>query len=104
MEKLRLTRTRHSRYTSLFLPHNSLSFQNVSFTTVIGERGNGTLNSDNMSMPCTVVAGTGDSVDEVHRNRAQAPVSKYLFGLISNIINCTDTFCTFFGPRKLSQG
>ena len=46
---------------------------------------------------------TGGSVDEVYRNRAQAPVSKYLFGLISNVINCTDTFSTFFGPGKLSQ-
>ena len=46
---------------------------------------------------------TGGSVDEVRRNRAQAPVSKYIFGLISNIINCTDTFYTFFGPGKLPQ-
>ena len=46
---------------------------------------------------------TGGSVDKVHRNRAQAPVSKYLFGLISNIFNCTDTFCTCLGPGKLSQ-
>ena len=38
---------------------------------------------------------TGGSVDKVHRNRAQAPVSKYLFGLISDIINCTDTYYTF---------
>ena len=42
---------------------------------------------------------TGGSVDEVHRNRAQVPVSKYLFGLISSLHNYFDYRVCLSGVR-----